>query len=232
MCLYLLRSADFLVDPEDLYSIFSTCFSIYKAQRAFTDALRVALKMDDRDKITELFAHIDALAAAGALTEAVALTNKRQMAFILAHHRSNYSVEGDDELNAIIGNATLSERFLAVARSMDVLDPKLPDDIYKTSDALSGARRGLAGGGAAVVESARANLASSFVNAFVNAGMCSDKLMLGSEAGSSWVSRNKDHAMLSATASLGAIMMWNLGATKKKSMARHPSPNSTNTDPV
>jgi 26S proteasome regulatory subunit N1 len=217
VCLYLLRSADFLVDPDDLYSIFSTVFSIYLHQNKFTDALRVALKMGDSERIAELFTALDAVAAAGesegkgkrGLTAAQAVTMKTQLAFVLARHRSGFVLEGNDELNAIIGNAKLSERFLSVARSMDVLEAKAPEDIFKTGDA---SRRSSSStfGGASVVESARANLASSFVNGFVNAGFCSDKLMLGGEAGSSWVRRNKDHAMLSATASLGSIMMWNL----------------------
>lgn len=208
VCLYLLRSANFLVDPDDLYSIYSTVFAIYSHQKKFTDALRVALRMDDNDKITETFSAVDTLAAssdAGSLTGEQASVIKTQLALVLARHRSCYVLEGDnDELNAIIGNANLSERFLGVARSMDVLDPKSPEDIYKTASSKRGAAA------SAVVESARANLASSFVNGFVNAGFCSDKLMLGAEAGASWVRRNKDHGQLSATASLGAIMMWNL----------------------
>ena len=59
--MYLLRSADFLVDPEDLYAIYTTVFSIYVHQKKFTDALRVALKMDDNDKILELFTKLDTM---------------------------------------------------------------------------------------------------------------------------------------------------------------------------
>lgn len=43
------------------------------------------------------------------------------------------------------------------------------------------------------IESARGNLAGSFVNAFVNAGFGNDKLMVEAEEGSSWVYKNKDH---------------------------------------
>ena len=54
---------------------------------------------------------------------------------------------------------------------MDVVEPKTPDDIYKTH--LE--KRPASG---AAVDSARANLAATFVNAFVNLGFGSDKLML------------------------------------------------------
>ena len=43
------------------------------------------------------------------------------------------------------------------------------------------------------VDSARGNLASTFVNAFVNAGFGNDKLMVEAEEGNSWVYKNKDH---------------------------------------
>lgn len=208
VCLYLLRSADFLVDPDDLYSIFSTCFSIYVHQKKFTDALRVALKMGDSDRIAELFTSLDTMVSAGEMDASAASTMKTQMAFILARHRSNFTIEGNDDLNAIIGNAKLSERFLGVARAMDILEPKAPEDVYKITESTG--RRANSIASTAVVESARANLAASFVNGFVNAGFCNDKLLLGPDVGSSWVRRTKDHAMLSATASLGAVMMWNL----------------------
>lgn len=63
---------------------------------------------------------------------------------------------------------------------------------------------------AATVDSARQNLASTFVNAFVNAGFGSDKLMTPKEDNNSWIYKNKDHGMMSATASLGMILLWDV----------------------
>ena len=58
----------------------------------------------------------------------------------------------------------------------------------------------LAGSGApANVDSARQNLAGTFVNAFVNAGFGNDKLMAGAEEGSSWIYKNKDSGALSSS---------------------------------
>lgn len=66
---------------------------------------------------------------------------------------------------------------------MDLLDPKTPEDIYKTSLlSSSGGRRNrnnILTPNATAADSARGNLASSFVNAFVNAGFNRDKLMMG-----------------------------------------------------
>ena len=64
------------------------------------------------------------------------------------------------------------------------------------------------GSTAANVDSAKANLAGTFVNAFVNAGFGNDKLMAKAEEGGSWVYKNKDHGMLSAAASLGLSLLW------------------------
>ena len=82
---------------------------------------------------------------------------------------------------------------------------------------MENTRPGLASG----VDSARMNLASSFVSGFVNAGMKEDKLgMTGKqvekdgemtyEAGGSWIWKNKDMGMLSATASLGWLYLWDV----------------------
>lgn len=58
------------------------------------------------------------------------------------------------------------------------------------------------------MDSAKQNLAASFVNGFVNAGFCVDKLL--SEDGNKWLYKNKEHGMLSATASLGLILLWDV----------------------
>ncbi len=48
-------------------------------------------------------------------------------------------------------------------------------------------------GATASIDSARANLAGTFVNAFVNAGFGNDKLMVDVEDGQSYIYKNKDH---------------------------------------
>ncbi|MCI03194.1 26S proteasome non-ATPase regulatory subunit 2 A-like, partial [Trifolium medium] len=66
------------------------------------------------------------------------------------------------------------------------------------------------------VDSARQNLAATFVNAFVNAGFGQDKLMtLTSDVPSSgssgnWLFKNKEHGKTSAAASLGMILLWDV----------------------
>jgi 26S proteasome regulatory subunit N1 len=119
---------------------------------------------------------------------------------MLARHQ--ICLETDDgELSEIMSNAKLSEHFLYMGKELDALEPKTPEDIFKTH--LTENRSTLTQN----VDSARKNLASTFVNGFVNAGFGTDKLM--TTEGNKWLYKNKDHGMLSAAASLGLIYLWN-----------------------
>lgn len=110
---------------------------------------------------------------------------KKQLAFILARQQVGVDVE-DETLREILNNTRLSENFRRFGKELNVLDARTPDEIYK-----SHLEPGRAGSGS--IDSARHNLASTFVNAFVNAGFGNDKLMVDAEEGQSWIYKNKDH---------------------------------------
>lgn len=56
---------------------------------------------------------------------------KKQMAFQLA--RQQILIETDDvELSECLNNTHLSRYFISLARELDVLEPKIPEDIYKS----------------------------------------------------------------------------------------------------
>ena len=195
ICLYLLKCADFMSDPEDYEEVNHTAYTIYTNQKSPTNALRVALRMQDMERVT---------ATMEACEDA---TLKNQMAFLLARHRVNYEAEDDDDLNELIGNNKLSENFLSLARDLDVMDAKTPEQIYKShlSETAGFTRRAAA---TKEVDSARGNLASTFVNCFVNAGYGKDMLMTPDD--SQWLYKNKEHGMMSAAASLGMIFLWDI----------------------
>mmetsp|Transcript_32047 Transcript_32047/g.65373 ORF Transcript_32047/g.65373 Transcript_32047/m.65373 type:complete len:452 (-) Transcript_32047:407-1762(-) len=170
VCLYLIKTADFMSDPDDYEEVLESAYEIFRKQKQYYDALRVAIRMGNEEVIPDLLAECseDKLM-------------KKQMCLLLGRQRINHEVEGDDdeeELNELIGNEKLSEEFLKVAQDLDVMDPKTPEDIYKSHLAETGgfSRRRDASG--AQVDSARANLASTYVNAFVNAGFGQDKVRL------------------------------------------------------
>ncbi|KAK8714824.1 hypothetical protein V6N13_042171 [Hibiscus sabdariffa] len=69
---------------------------------------------------------------------------------------------------------------------------------------------GHAGAGAGVYSAAQ-YLAATFVNAFVNAGFRQDKLMtVPPDSSGFWVFKSKEHAKISAAASLGMILLWDV----------------------
>mmetsp|Transcript_503 Transcript_503/g.753 ORF Transcript_503/g.753 Transcript_503/m.753 type:complete len:924 (+) Transcript_503:86-2857(+) len=197
ICLYLLKTSSFMSDPDDYNEMLETAFEIYKKQEQFFNALRVALLMSNHEIISEL------------LNDCKDQLMKKQMCILLGRHRVNYEIEDDDdeEFNPLIGNEKLNEFFLKLGQDLDVMDPKTPEDIYKSHLAETGGFSRRRDTGGPQVDSARANLASTFVNAFVNAGFGQDKLMTPD---SEWLYKNKDHGMMSAAASLGSILLWNV----------------------
>ncbi len=210
-CLYLLAAAAYLPEPDDAAAL-RAAFDAYIKVGRHADALRVALRAGDRGL------------AAAALGGAPDPADKRQLALMLGEARWAVDLESgpaavaDDalreELAAAMGNARLSERYLALARDLDVTEAKTPEDVYKSHLVEGRAPSGPAG------DSARANLAATFVNGFVNAGFGQDKLVTAAEgegggadgAGEAvhWIFRNKDHGKLSAAASLGLVLLWDV----------------------
>lgn len=180
--------------------ILQIVFDSYLNNGATPDALRVAIKMggnaQEKDLILKCFESCE--------DESV----KKQMGYILAAQRIVISeFEDDEELSEIIGNVHLNSHYMKLAEELDVQEAKSPEDIYKShleqSSAFNRARPGGTG-----VDSARQNLASTFVNAFVNCAFGKDNLV--TPEGSDWMYKNKTHGMMSAAASLGMIMLWDV----------------------
>lgn len=171
-----------------------TAYKIYRRYNKYTQAVVLAIRLNDRELIEEAFNS----------TEDKAI--RRQMAFLIARQRIWLDVTEDDdpELQECLNNTRLPDHFKALAKELNILDPKTTDDIYKTH--LESARTA----GLTNTDSARHNLASAFVNAFVNAGFGNDKMMLVQENKSSWVWKTKDEGMMSTAASLGMLMQWDV----------------------
>eukprot|EP01103_Thecamoeba_quadrilineata_P019196 TRINITY_DN766_c0_g4_i1.p1 TRINITY_DN766_c0_g4~~TRINITY_DN766_c0_g4_i1.p1 ORF type:complete len:865 (-),score=217.23 TRINITY_DN766_c0_g4_i1:30-2624(-) len=187
VCLYLINCASLLSEPDD-GEIFKVVMNIYLKLKKLPDALRIAIRLNDTDLIQEIYSNCEDL------------STKKQLAFILGRQNIFSIEETDETLLNIIDNAHLNEHYLALARDLEVIEPKHPEDIYKshlTERSTS-----------TQVDSARQNLASTFVNAFVNAGFGNDKLM--TEEGNKWLDRNKEHGMMSAAASLGLVLLWDV----------------------
>ncbi|GMF21146.1 unnamed protein product [Phytophthora lilii] len=196
VCLYLLACADFMSDADDLVNLLNTAYSLFLRLEQYPDAVRVALRVGNDDFVAEVFQKCK--------DDVV----RNQMGYILGRQRCFYEDESEASVNEIIGNSDLSDKFLSLARDLDVMEAKTPEDIYKShlSETASVGRG--RDSGSQPADSARANLASTFVNALVNAGYGTDKLM--TPEGNTWLYKNKKHGMMSAAASLGMIMLWNV----------------------
>lgn len=179
-----------LLSPPDDIETLQTVHKIYQTYNKLPEAMTIAIRLNDLDLITDNFKEASSDPAL-----------KKQLAFLVA--RQGIWMEcPDEDIAETLNNERMSEHFLALGKELNILDPKTPEDIYKSH--LENTR-----GPSASVDSAKQNLASSFVNSFVNAGFTQDKLMLV-ENDSSWVYKNKDEGMLSATASIGMLHQWNV----------------------
>ncbi|KAK8622408.1 hypothetical protein V6N13_117325 [Hibiscus sabdariffa] len=204
-CLYLTSAARYLPGPDDML-VLDIAYTIYLKFEEFASALQIALSLDNMQHVRQVFTSCDNQ------------LKKMQFCYILARHGITFELDdemvADDDdreaLQDIINNTKLSESYLTLARDIEVMEPKSPEDIYK-AHLLDG--RASAG---ASVDSARQNLAATFVNAFVNAGFGQDKLMtapadssIGGSTGN-WLFKNKEHGKTSAAASLGMILLWDV----------------------
>lgn len=180
-----------LLSPPDDKTTLETAHSIYRKYNQLAQAITIAIRLNNLVMIQE---DMDA-------TDDPSL--KKQLAFLVA--RQQISIDSlDESLAECLNNTRLSEHFAALGKELNILEPKTPEDIYKTH--LENSR----GGPGTSADSAKQNLANSFVNSFINAGFGTDKLMLVVEESTSWVYKNKDLGMLSATASIGMLHQWNV----------------------
>ncbi|ELT94307.1 hypothetical protein CAPTEDRAFT_150361 [Capitella teleta] len=195
VCLYLKSCVPYVPEPENT-NLLKTCLAIYRKFNQFPDALQCTLALNDMELVKEVFLSCKDLA----LQKQLALTLGRQQIFMDLEEEG---VAEADVLNDLISNSHLNTNFVALARELDIMEPKVPEDIYKSN--LEPSRPGIGPGN---IDSARHNLAASFVNGFVNTAFGKDKLL--EEEGNKWLYKNKEHGMMSATATLGLILLWDI----------------------
>ncbi|VVC86660.1 26S proteasome non-ATPase regulatory subunit 2 [Leptidea sinapis] len=195
VCLYLIGCASYVVEPEST-QILQGVLDTYLKFGEYPRALLVAMQLHDKAKCEEVF---------NACTDNLV---KKQLCYMLARQYVPLELE-DEDLRTILLNAHINDHFLSLGRELDIMEPKTPEEVYKTwlESAGSALRPSLLADHP--VDSARQNLSATFVNAFVNAGFGRDKLVT-TDDGNKWMYKNKDHGMLSAAASLGMIHLWDV----------------------
>lgn len=193
VCLYLQSCVPYVPEPENI-SLLKCAMNLSRKFAMHTQAMRLALMINDMQLIQDIFTSCNDLA----IQKQLAFMLGRQQIFLELPEGSN----DYDDLVEIMSNSHLNNHFLNLARELDIMEPKTPEDVYKSH--LDNSRTPFG----SQIDSARQNLAASFVNGFVNAGFGQDKLLM--EDGNKWLYKNKEHGMLSATASLGLILLWDV----------------------
>lgn len=197
ICLYLTSCVPFVAEPEDS-NLLRTAIRLYRKFDRPSEALRYAIRLQDLALLRDIF---------------VTTRNRliqRQMAYMLGQSQVYLKLDeettGYEEFMEIMTNAHLNSSHLALARELDITAPKSPDDVYKKHLENQRATLGIGTN----LDAAKQNLANSFVNGLVNCAFGKDTVFTSSEEGNKWLHKHKDHGMVSAAASLGLILLWDV----------------------
>ncbi|PAV72505.1 hypothetical protein WR25_05905 isoform B [Diploscapter pachys] len=136
-----------------------------------------------------------------------------QMAILLGRHQIFLDFEAMDfldseegsKLNEFNHNCRLHEYFHALARELDIMEPKTPEQVYKSH--LEHTRPF---GQPANTDTTRMAMANSIVNGMVNCGYGIDKMMAEVEEANKWFHKSKDYGLLTAAASQGLVWRWDV----------------------
>ena len=116
--MYLSAVCGYSSDQDELIKILTLLYEISLKLEEYTIALRVAIKLDDRDKIEEVF------------KECPDELIKKQLAFNAARQKI-FIPNLSEEENEIISNKLLAKFYLELAEDLEVLEPKPPRDVFK-----------------------------------------------------------------------------------------------------
>ncbi|KRW98942.1 Armadillo-type fold [Pseudocohnilembus persalinus] len=181
------------VDEQE--SILETGFKIAFKLKQYASALKLAIKLNKEDLIKKVFDDCEDLIV------------KKQLAFQLARQRIVIE-DLDDDINEIACNTYLSQYYVKLAKDLSLLKPKSPEQIYKSH--LTTQTKNY---GSDNVDSLKNNLADTYVNALINAGLQNDSLIIQTEedqekSKQDWFHKVKGNALTAATASVGLVTMW------------------------
>ena len=192
ICLYLLSITNYSADTEEYRDTLELVYSIYYNKfYQYIDAMRVAIKIGNMLYIKQTFHQCEDL------------TTKKQLAFILAKEGIFLDEEEktikDNELMEILRNYKQSEYFRILAKNLELLEPKHPEDVFKShlEDKKSDSKK---------LESYKINMAYSIASGFINAGFDTEALL--SKKDSDWIFKNKEEGLTCLLAGLGLVNIW------------------------
>ncbi|CAH8453481.1 unnamed protein product, partial [Heterobilharzia americana] len=183
VCLYLTSCVAYLPTPDNT-KVLQYATILYRKFEDLGNAMRCALRLNDMNLIREIFMESGKVKK-GSRNYGPAI--QRQLAYLLGRQ------------NIII------RTLLSLGRELDIMDPKLPEDIYKSH--LEAVRPTLS---ATTLDSARANLAASYVNGLVNCGFGKEKLLQEIPKEVPWLCKQKEFGKMSTVATLGWVLLWDV----------------------
>ena len=193
ICLYLLSISNYSADTDEYRSTLELVYNIYFEKfHQYIDAMRVAIKIGNPLYIKQTFFKCkDPII-------------KKQLAFILSSEGiflddDDISQKIDEETLEIMRNYKQSEYFRILAKTLELLEPKHPEDVFKShlEDKKTGNKK---------IESSKINMAYSIASAFINAGFGTEVLL--SKKDSDWMFKNKEQGIQCLLSGIGLVNIW------------------------
>lgn len=116
--MYLSAVCGYSTDQDELVKILTILYDLALKLSEYTIALRMAIKLDDHEKIKKVF------------DECPDDLIKKQLAFNAARQKI-FIPNLDEETNAIMSNSKLSKFYIELAKDLEVQEPKEPKDVFK-----------------------------------------------------------------------------------------------------
>ena len=194
VCLYLLSIANYSADTDEYRNILELVYNIYFDKFGqYIDAMRVAIKIGNILYIKQTF------------IKCKDLLTKMQLGFILAQEgifldEEDTKIKIDNKIIDIMRNYKLTEYFKVLAKTLELLEPKHPEDVFKShlEDKNSQNTKKL--------ESYKINMAYSIASSFINAGYGTEVLL--SKKDSDWIYKNKEEGIQCLIAGMGLVNIW------------------------
>ena len=194
ICLYLLSISNYSADTDEYRSTLELVYNIYFEKfHQYIDAMRVAIKIGNPIYIKQTFLKCEDPII------------KKQLAFILSSEgifldEEDTSQKMDNDTLEIMRNYKQSDYFRILANTLELLEPKHPEDVFKShleDKKVQNSKK---------IESSKINMAYSIASAFINAGFGTEVLL--SKKDSDWIYKNKEQGIQCLLSGIGLINIW------------------------
>ena len=133
------------------------------------------------------------------------LNIKNQLAFILSSEgifldEEDTSQKINNDTLEIMRNYKQSDYFKILAKTLELLEPKHPEDVFKShleDKKVQNSKK---------IESSKINMAYSIASAFINAGFGTEVLL--SKKDSDWIYKNKEQGIQCLLSGIGLVNIW------------------------